>query len=62
MVIFSHATRRVVSFIWTGKYKNNRSISERNSFIEIRKPRKTSEQQAGRSNLSYKRETEPEDW
>ena len=36
---------------------------ERNTFIFVSwKPRKTSEKQAGMSNLSYKREKKPGDW
>ena len=49
-------------FIWTGNYKITMKRETVLSKSVSWKPRKTSEEQAGRSNLSYKREKKSGDW
>ena len=54
--------------MWTGNYKITMKSAEKNPNETVFsksvswKPRKTSEEQACMSNLSYKREKKPGDW
>ena len=62
-----HSIAYTEPFIWTGNYK----ITEKRLYLPNEtvlskfvtwKPRRTSEEQAGRYNMSYKREKKPGDW